>query len=355
MGLSRFVMAQQLVSTLCITRRGQENDLCRELLLHSDKLTCKRLTPQVIVIAPHEGHYLLPTPLFFSAQLLPKAQQISAQSINQWALAIFEKLTTILPEPPPRWCLHVFDPLSSESGREYARPNRIREALAALLKLKRRSLLRTLCETPDKDTTLVQVVTISPTEGYCSVATPALRATYGAAISPHLAGYLTIPDDKSPPSRAFKKLQEAISIFNLSIRRGETAVDLGASPGGWTHVLRAYGAKVTAVDRSPLIDSLMRDSGVTFIQGNALTWTPPKSVDWLVCDVITTPDNTSALLKRWIEKKLCRNFCVTVKFKGSPDLTTLHALTEFLKDNTQWFDGRQLTHNKNEVTVVGLV
>jgi 23S rRNA C2498 (ribose-2'-O)-methylase RlmM len=355
MGLSRFVMSQQLVSTLCITRRGQEDYLCRELLLHSNKLTCKRLTPQVIVIAPHEENYLLPTPLFFSAQLLPRAELISAQSINQWAQTIFDRLTTFFQEPATPWCLHVFDPLTAESGREYARPNRIREALIALLKQKRRSLFRTLCETPDKDTSLVQVVTISPTEGYCSVAPPALRATYDAAISPHLAGYLAIPDDKTPPSRAFKKLQEAISIFHLSIRRGETAVDLGASPGGWTHVLRAYGAKVTAVDRSPLVDALMRDSGVTFIQGNALTWTPPKSVDWLVCDVITTPDNTAALLKRWIEKKLCRNFCVTVKFKGPPDLATLHALSEFLKDNTQWFDGRQLTHNKNEVTVVGLV
>jgi 23S rRNA C2498 (ribose-2'-O)-methylase RlmM len=69
--------------------------------------------------------------------------------------------------------------------------------------------------------------------------------------------------------------------------------------------------------------------------------------------VITTPENTAALLRRWVEKKLCRNFCVTVKFKGAPDLATLHNLSLFLGKNTQWFDGRQLTHNKNEVTVVG--
>jgi 23S rRNA C2498 (ribose-2'-O)-methylase RlmM len=348
-------MQKPLVSTVCITRREQEDYLCRELLLHSNKLTCKRIAPQVVVISPHEENTLLPTPLFFSSQLLPNAEGIRAESINQWASAILERLSSVLTETPPQWSLHVFDPLTAESGQEYARPLRIREALLALLKQKRRSALRALVELPDRDTTLVQVVTTSPTEGYISVSPPPLRATYGSAISPHVAGYLDIADDKAPPSRAFKKLREAIAIFNLSVTKGETAVDLGASPGGWTHVLRSHGVRVTAVDRSPLTNSLMRDPGVTFVQGNALTWTPPSPVDWIVCDVITTPENTATLLRRWVEKKLCRNFCVTVKFKGAPDLTTLHSLALFLGDNTEWFDGRQLTHNKNEVTVVGAV
>lgn len=348
-------MPKPLVSTVCITRREQEEYLCRELLLHSNKLTCKRIAPQVVVISPQEENTLIPTPLFFSNQLLLRAESLSAESINQWATAIFDRLGTLFPEEHPQWCLHIFDPLTAESGKEYARPIRIRETLLALLKQKRRTALRALCEIPGNDTALVQVVICSPTEGYISVATPPLRATYGAAISPHLAGYLDIPDDKSPPSRAFKKLLEAIAIFNLSITKGETAVDLGASPGGWTHVLRSLGARVTAVDRSPLTETLMRDKAVKFVQGNALTWTPSSPVDWLVCDVITSPDNTATLLKRWVEKKLCRNFCVTVKFKGAPDLTTLHSLALFLRERTQWFDGRQLTHNKNEVTVVGAV
>jgi 23S rRNA (cytidine2498-2'-O)-methyltransferase len=115
------------------------------------------------------------------------------------------------------------------------------------------------------------------------------------------------------------------------------------------------GASVTAVDRSPLDGEVSRNKRVAFIKGNAFTWIPPAPVDWLVCDVITTPDRTLAILRSWIEKRLCRNFCVTVKFKGDPDIPTLHQIASYLKSNTSWFDGRQLTHNKNELTVVGRV
>jgi 23S rRNA C2498 (ribose-2'-O)-methylase RlmM len=224
-----------------------------------------------------------------------------------------------------------------------------------LLKQKRRTLLKSLVDNPPRDSLLVQVAMVSPNDGYVSVAAPETRRVFGAAISNAIAGFADIPDNKTPPSRAFKKLKEAISTFGLPLKRGESAVDLGASPGGWTHVLRENGVRVTAVDRSPLAPNLMRDRAITFITGNALTWSPEKTVDWLVCDVITSPENTLAILKLWITKKLCHNFCVTVKFKGEPAFHTLHDICVFLREHTSWFDGRQLTHNKNEVTVAGTV
>jgi 23S rRNA (cytidine2498-2'-O)-methyltransferase len=194
---------------------------------------------------------------------------------------------------------------------------------------------------------------VEPTRGYVSVADEKIRAIYKAALSPKFAGYNPIADDKRPPSRAFKKLREAIEVFALSLKKGQTAVDLGASPGGWTYVLRELGLSVTAIDRSPLSEALMRDRMISWSAGNALTWQPPTPVDWLVCDVITSPENTSGLLERWISKGLCRNFCITVKFKGTPATETLLSLAAFLRTNTSWFDGRQLTHNKNELTIVG--
>jgi 23S rRNA C2498 (ribose-2'-O)-methylase RlmM len=75
----------------------------------------------------------------------------------------------------------------------------------------------------------------------------------------------------------------------------------------------------------------------------------------MVCDVITPPTNTAAILKGWITAKLCANFCVTVKFKGAPDVKTLLDIAAFLKLNTAWCDARQLTHNKNELTIVGRI
>jgi 23S rRNA C2498 (ribose-2'-O)-methylase RlmM len=307
----------------------------------------------VIALADISLEELARFPLFLSSQLLPNAVSIEAQSISTWTNTILSHLREHFDETAPPWSVHIFEPLSAETGETYARAELIKQELRLLLKQKRRSLIRSLQETCCPDCTLVQVLLTSKTSGFISIASPSQRAVCKAAVSPHEAGFCAIADDKSPPSRAFKKLREAISIFGLAIAKDSVAVDLGASPGGWTHVLVDHGAMVTAVDRSPLEGAIARNSRAVFTQGNAFTWTPSNNVDWLVCDVITTPDRTFEILRKWVGTGLCRNFCVTVKFKGDPDVRALFDIGKFLSDHTTWWDGRQLTHNKNEVTVVG--
>jgi 23S rRNA C2498 (ribose-2'-O)-methylase RlmM len=338
---------------ISITRRGQEKFLLQELRNRLTQGQCNQVAPQVVEISGASHEELASFPLFFSAQFLPNAVYTKAESIKSWASAILDYLIATLGEETSSWCLHIFDPATAESGEIYSRPTLIAKELRSLLKTKRRSLLRSLQDTCSSESILVQVLLTTPNEGYLSVATQTTRALFGASISSVPAGFFPIADDKSPPSRAFKKLREAIQVFNLRITPGQTAVDLGASPGGWSYVVAEHGATVTAIDRSPLEGAVARDRKVVFVQGNAFTWKPPRPVDWLVCDVITTPDKTLAILKSWIGDKLCRNFCVTVKFKGDPDISVLHAIALYLRSNTTWFAGRQLTHNKNELTVVG--
>jgi 23S rRNA C2498 (ribose-2'-O)-methylase RlmM len=340
---------------IAITRRSQERFLCQELRNRINGVQCTEVAPQVVEISGVSHHDLAAYPLFFSAQLLPDAFPVTAPSIKGWAGAILDHLIQTISDSTSSWSIHIFDPATAESGTIYARAGLITKELRELLKAKRRSLLRSLREIPEQDSSLVQVALTSPTQGYISISTPQTRTLLGASISDHPAGFVSIADDKAPPSRAFKKLREAIAIFRLSISKGNTSVDLGASPGGWSHVLAQHGASVAAIDRSPLEGEISRNKKVAFIKGNAFTWTPPAPVDWLVCDVITTPDRTLEILRTWISKKLCRNFCVTVKFKGDPDIPTLHQIVSYLKSNTDWCDGRQLTHNKNEVTVVGRI
>lgn len=347
------------LTNVCITRAGHEGYLCSELQ-HSitqhyrySAVQCTQTAPQAVVLTHTSHHDLCSLPLFFSAQCLPDSRPIHATSIAAWAAVILEHLIAHFGDTPPEWCLHIFEPASAETGKQYARPHRVGETLRELLKQKRRSYLRTLAHQVLPTSTLVQVVLIEPTSGYISFADSQLRSLYRAAISKVSAGYLTIADDRRPPSRAFKKLREAIDVFALTPQRDENAVDLGASPGGWTYVLRDLGLLVTAIDRSPLAPTLMRDMRVSFLTGNALTWLPPRPVDWLVCDVITTPENTASLLHTWVSKRLCKHFCVTVKFKGAPAIDTLLALSAFLRDHAHFFDARQLTHNKNELTLVG--
>ena len=340
---------------ICVTRREQEEFLKQELALRLPGSQCNELAPQVVALAGASLEDLTSFPLFFASQLLPNALSIEAQSISVWTTTILPHLRDSFGDSVTPWSLHVFEPLSAETGEIYARAELIKQELRLLLKQKRRSLIRSLQDTCSPECALIQVLLISKTSGYISISTPTERALCRAAVSRHEAGFCPIPEDKSPPSRAFKKLREAIEVFGLSIGKGSTAVDLGASPGGWTHVLVEHGATVAAIDRSPLEGAIARDSRATFTQGNAFTWIPSESVDWLVCDVITTPDRTFEILRKWIGERICRNFCVTIKFKGDPDVQALLHIGRFLSEHTTWWDGRQLSHNKNEVTVVGKV
>jgi 23S rRNA (uridine2552-2'-O)-methyltransferase len=67
-------------------------------------------------------------------------------------------------------------------------------------------------------------------------------------------------------SRSSYKLQQIDFRFDL-IRTGDTIVDLGASPGGWSQVAKELGgpeSKVIAMD----IDRMTPIEGVTFIRGD---------------------------------------------------------------------------------------
>ncbi len=348
-------MAFEATKHICITRDGQEDYAVQELsqLPTASRVECTRLTAGVVELSGVALETLYDYPLFFTRQLLPQTARIEATSIRLWAQAISEHLMDTLADSPTAWSLQVFEPRSAETGEQYSRQRLITEEVFALLKQRRRSLLRRHTDKPERDTIIVQVVTLSSERGFMSITASDIRHKLGSSLVPHLAGYFSIPDDSAPPSRAFKKLREALALFGLSFTKGQTCIDLGAAPGGWTHVLLTHGCHVTAVDRSALDERLMRNKLVSFVRGNALTWLPEKTVDWLVCDVITTPDRTAELLSTWLTRKLCRNFCVTIKFKGEPNFATLTAVRGLLARHCSWWDGKQLTHNKNELTVVG--
>ncbi len=351
----RGVMASEAIIHICVTRDGEENNAIQELvgLSTASPVKCTRLTAGVVELPEAPLDALYGYPLFFTRQILPNAVRLEATSIRLWAQAISQRLIAALGESQANWGLHIFEPQSVHTGERYSRQRLITEEVLAYLKQKRRSLLRTLTDHPTRDATIVQVLTLGPDRGFMSVTAPDIQAALASSFVPYLGGYIDIPDDPSPPSRAFKKLLEACSLFGLSFTKGATCVDLGAAPGGWTHVLVKHGCHVTAIDRSPLDERLMRSKQVSFVKGNALSWLPDTTVDWMVCDVITTPDRTTDLLTTWITRKLCRNFCVTIKFKGDPDCTSLAAVRQLLARHCSWWDGKQLTHNKNELTVVG--
>ena len=155
-------------------------------------------------------------------------------------------------------------------------------------------------------------------------------------------------DKINPPNRAYLKLWEALTLFGTYPKPNETALDLGASPGGWTQVLQRFGVKVTAVDKADLAPRIASLPNVTHLKQSAFALEPekwPTKIDWLVCDIACYPNRLFPYILRWIQSEKVKRMIVTIKLQGEEDLA---AIAPFLEMN----DSRvtHLFYNKHEVT-----
>ena len=147
-----------------------------------------------------------------------------------------------------------------------------------------------------------------------------------------------------PPSRAYLKLWEALARLRRWPQPGETCLDLGASPGGWTWVLATLGASVAAIDRAPLDPRVAAMPGVSVRIGSAFTLAP-EPVDWLFSDVIAYPGPLLALVQGWIDAGAARHIVCTIKFQGETDHAAADAFAAIPGGQVV-----HLFHNKHELT-----
>lgn len=163
--------------------------------------------------------------------------------------------------------------------------------------------------------------------------------------SPFVNGECVFAEDHiGPPSRAYLKLWEALTRFGRYPAPGETCLDLGASPGGWTRVLATFGGSVTAVDKAALAPSVAAMPNVTLRQESAFAL-PPEPVDWLCSDIIAYPDRLLALVKRWIDAGAARHVVCTIKFQGATHHEAAEAFAAIPGGRVV-----HLFHNKHELT-----
>jgi 23S rRNA (cytidine2498-2'-O)-methyltransferase len=298
----------------------------------------------------------LPAYAAFARQTLPDSQAVRAASVNAWADAILNTLLADLPNAQP-WRLHLW-PAYGEGRAGANRCSLIRSALAERLKKRRRSLLRSLEDgtTPfTPATSLVQVMLTAPDAGLLSVCAAPGPHERRALVSTFPAGHIPHAVDKEAPSRAFAKVVEAELRLGEQIQAGQTCVDLGASPGSWSYVALQRGARVTAVDRSPLRADLMRHPRLRFHQGDAFKFRPEHPVDWLLCDIIAAPQRSIDLLLEWLQAGLMRRFLVTIKFKGDAEYGLLETLKTQAPAACADFRLTRLCANKNEVSAFGRI
>ncbi len=313
-------------------------------------------------------------PAAFARQWLPQARAFPVPSIRVAAEALVTELIGTLPDGAP-WRLHIEPRLGvAEAGRH--RCDLIREAVVEQLRKRRRSLLKGLeavpkatavdpvgacpsirgaCPLFEAQESLVQLLLVSPEMAFLSVLVAPEPARSLGWISPFASGEVPVAVDKAAPSRAFAKLAESELRMGRRIAAGETCVDLGASPGSWTYQPVQRGARVVAVDRSPLREDLMRSPRVTFHQGDAFRFVPETRVDWLLCDVIAAPERSIGLVLEWVRERRCRYFVVTIKFKGHDDYAQLDVLKREMPRHVESFQLMHLCANKNEACVFGTV
>ncbi len=171
----------------------------------------------------------------------------------------------------------------------------------------------------------------------------------GVCSSPFANGEFEFEEDKEgPPSRAYRKLWEALVLTGTRPGPGDVCVDAGASPGGWTWALAGLGAQVTAIDRADLEPRIAALPNVKVLRHDAFTLKPEDfgPVDWLFSDVICYPPALLAWVEKWLASGLARNFVCTIKMQGA----------DYDRATTDLFEAVpgsrvvHLWHNRHELT-----
>lgn len=163
------------------------------------------------------------------------------------------------------------------------------------------------------------------------------------------------------PSRSTLKLDEGFLVLlddderERWLKPGMTAVDLGASPGGWTWQLVRRSIRVTAIDNGPMDGRLIDGGLVDHHRVDGFRYQPPVPVDWLVCDMVEQPRRVAARMAEWLAEGWCRFAMFNLKLpmkKRLDEINLCRALFEQRLAGQNWeWRARQLYHDREEVTV----
>jgi 23S rRNA (cytidine2498-2'-O)-methyltransferase len=287
----------------------------------------------------------------FARQLMPAARWVRGASLEELcdgALAEFQSVNNGGETP---FALHVFVPNAEQYRTIAPQAAALERKLEQTLRRRQQNMVRGLVS--GDAAALLQVALVGRTSALVSWT----RSSSGRPqLSRWPAGIPDVPEDRQAPSRAYKKLREALAMMGMSPGPGDTVIDLGASPGGWSHVALRAGAEVVGIDRAPCLPPVAGHPRFTTLKGDALAYHPATPVDWMLCDVICDPRRTLALIDRWVKERLCRHLVATVKFKGDTDYGLVQGWAARLAHaGFSRARVKHLHHNQNEVCVMASI
>lgn len=167
-------------------------------------------------------------------------------------------------------------------------------------------------------------------------------------------GAIRFRKDDGQISRAKFKLMEAEKEFDIPFSSFRNAVDIGASPGGWTSFLLEHGMKVTAVDPALMHESLRNYPGLKVLRKNAgEVKFKNNEFDLLVCDMSWSPKLMAKLVTGLLYSLAPGGTAiVTVKLMHKKPLAMIKEIVAmFEEERMQIQRAKQLVHNRDEITL----
>ena len=162
------------------------------------------------------------------------------------------------------------------------------------------------------------------------------------------------------PSRSALKLEEALLCLLTPAEReawlkpGMVAADLGAAPGGWSWVLARQHIRVYAIDNGPMAETALATGIIEHLRADGFRWQPPKTLDWLVCDMVESPRKVAARMATWFRECWCRRAIFNLKLPMKKRwIETRDCLALFADEAGRPLEvrARQLYHDREEITV----
>ena len=190
-----------------------------------------------------------------------------------------------------------------------------------------------------------------------------LAAADPGDASPWPLGVPRLRAHADAPSRSAMKLEEALLTLldarerEALVKPGLTAADLGAAPGGWSWVLATRHVRVAAIDTGPLAPSARETGVIEHIRADGFHWQPPKTVDWLVCDMVESPKKVAARMATWFREGWCRQAIFNLKLPMKKRWDETRDCLELFSTQAGrplTIRAKQLYHDREEITVCAL-
>lgn len=335
-----------------VCRKEFEGDLKEEILARTASAEVSE-TGRGMLIVKNAGA-VLDKPLIFERQRIENAVFIPGASLKTLARDILKQLLPAITSSEKAWTCHFF--VAEEPESLSARARNLEKIFLEFCKDKFGRVFRRYKEPrgiEQADNALILNVCVVE-DGLWGAVMPQNRLS-----DPRPGGLHRMAFDNNAPSRSFLKVEEALDLMGEKPQPGQTVIDLGAAPGGWSYAFLKRGCHVTAVDNGPIKikDPEQFEGKLVHLKQDGVTFEPEPAlvpVDWLVSDMLVAAGTNIGMLRKWFANRRMRKFIVNIKLPQVHPYPALKPVEEFFESLTGVrHQIRQLYHDRREVTAFG--